>query len=101
MTAARRMCFDHFVLVYDRRAGDEAEANLLIHDYPDAWANVYVDFDLGGADPVRRAGERSLVGFEWQHLPDLVPMTEGDRSEERRVGKECVSTCRSRWSQYH
>src|SRR3546814_258702 len=28
---------------------------------------------------------------------DFVP----DRSEERRVGKECVSTCRSRWSPYH
>src|SRR3546814_18664704 len=26
---------------------------------------------------------------------------EGPRSEERRVGKECVSTCRSRWSPYH
>src|SRR3546814_18804604 len=25
----------------------------------------------------------------------------GLRSEERRVGKECVSTCRSRWSPYH
>src|SRR3546814_8476575 len=25
----------------------------------------------------------------------------GCRSEERRVGKECVSTCRSRWSPYH
>src|SRR3546814_6982416 len=24
-----------------------------------------------------------------------------DRSEERRVGKECVCTCRSRWSPYH
>src|SRR3546814_7668349 len=24
-----------------------------------------------------------------------------DRSEERRVGKECVSPCRSRWSPYH
>src|SRR3546814_18796979 len=24
-----------------------------------------------------------------------------ERSEERRVGKECVSTCRSRWWQYH
>src|SRR3546814_19963739 len=24
-----------------------------------------------------------------------------DRSEERRVGKECVSKCRSRWSPYH
>src|SRR3546814_17780424 len=36
------------------------------------------------------------------------PITEGEidpvlplRSEERRVGKECVSTCRSRWSPYH
>src|SRR3546814_5402749 len=30
------------------------------------------------------------------------PMAEGNcRSEERRVGKECVSTCRSRWSPYH
>src|SRR3546814_17840105 len=25
----------------------------------------------------------------------------GDRSEERRVGKECVSTCRSRWAPYN
>src|SRR3546814_2440829 len=30
------------------------------------------------------------------------PKTTGKaRSEERRVGKECVSTCRSRWSPYH
>ena len=26
---------------------------------------------------------------------------EGERSEERRVGKECTSWCRSRWSPYH
>src|SRR3546814_4311836 len=26
---------------------------------------------------------------------------DGGRSEERRVGKECVSTCRSRWQPYH
>src|SRR3546814_13408274 len=36
-----------------------------------------------------------------------IPLLEGcrlaaqDRSEERRVGKECVCTCRSRWSLYH
>src|SRR3546814_14276958 len=29
------------------------------------------------------------------------PRSLGRRSEERRVGKECVSTCRSRWSAYH
>src|SRR3546814_19999070 len=28
-------------------------------------------------------------------------LTLGWRSEERRVGKECVSTCRSRWAPYH
>src|SRR3546814_19609275 len=32
---------------------------------------------------------------------NLVTPTTTDRSEERRVGKECVSTCRSRWSPVH
>src|SRR3546814_9049930 len=31
----------------------------------------------------------------------LVWLHQACRSEERRVGKECVSTCRSRWSPYH
>src|SRR3546814_19053777 len=34
--------------------------------------------------------------MERMHLRDI-----SERSEERRVGKECVSTCRSRWSPYH
>src|SRR3546814_2263040 len=29
------------------------------------------------------------------------PHLAAGRSEERRVGKECVSTCRSRWAPYH
>src|SRR3546814_6122086 len=32
----------------------------------------------------------------WYKMPHACP-----QSEERRVGKECVSTCRSRWSQYN
>src|SRR3546814_20948163 len=34
---------------------------------------------------------------------EVITPTDGrlQRSEERRVGKECVSTCRSRWSPYH
>src|SRR3546814_12799989 len=37
------------------------------------------------------------------HLDDIHGLRVGDahRSEERRVGKECVSTCRSRWSPSH
>ena len=30
-----------------------------------------------------------------------MPMPFGKRSEERRVGKECLRLCRSRWSPYH
>src|SRR3546814_1113437 len=37
----------------------------------------------------QQGGARSRQGFE-----------RCERSEERRVGKECVSTCRSRWSPY-
>src|SRR3546814_16818412 len=43
-----------------------------------------------------------------KHRPDIIlPLAAtfssdfDERSEERRVGKECVSTCRSRWSPYH
>src|SRR3546814_2768584 len=45
-----------------------------------------------------------LAPTEDEHEADSDPMRESTaakRSEERRVGKECVSTCRSRWSPYH
>src|SRR3546814_1081383 len=35
------------------------------------------------------------------NLNDIASRIAELRSEERRVGKECVSTCRSRWSPYH
>src|SRR3546814_15862761 len=34
-------------------------------------------------------------------LESIISLPLKVRSEERRVGKECVSTCRSRWSPYH
>src|SRR3546814_16955738 len=40
------------------------------------------------------------VGAREQELPTSVPEGIG-RSEERRAGQECVSTCRSRWTPYH
>src|SRR3546814_17458421 len=36
-----------------------------------------------------------------EHAGLVHPEQHRFRSEERRVGKECVSTCRSRWSPYH
>src|SRR3546814_8451975 len=55
-------------------------------------------------------GQRALVVASGMQLViDIEPFQQAmevrqlrhHRSEERRVGKECVSTCRSRWSPYH
>src|SRR3546814_14951129 len=47
--------------------------------------------------PVHSARRRPL----FLHGPGGRPARSDVRSEERRVGKECVSTCRSRWSPYN
>src|SRR3546814_14797711 len=50
------------------------------------------EHDEAGRDRDQTQGDRDDHGTG--HRPPW-------RSEERRVGKECVSTCRSRWSPYH
>src|SRR3546814_14763254 len=57
-----------------------------------------------GMDPVRNRKQiRPSLGIMLQKggLPQDLTARESLRSEERRVGKECVSTCRSRWCPYH
>src|SRR3546814_13925965 len=48
------------------------------------------------------ADERATIAraLSSDQKPD-VELAKFQRSEERRVGKECVSTCRSRWWPYH
>src|SRR3546814_8216112 len=43
---------------------------------------------------------KRAVGVDLGNRQPHIPIIAG-RSEERRVGKECVSTCRSRWLPYH
>src|SRR3546814_1320192 len=78
------------------------------------WSSDVCSSDL---DRLERGHQRSIVGIM---AIDAHPLVVGQqvrrgvgadlpagrardrlRSEERRVGKECVSTCRSRWSPYH
>src|SRR3546814_20160001 len=75
-----------------------------------------------GVEITTRMYERLFVDPEIKALFDMAAQESGDqpkrlaaailafaqnadkldaRSEERRVGKECVRTCRSRWSPYH
>src|SRR3546814_16716928 len=62
--------------------------------------------DVDNLDRVRLdAAWRSLTDetVAAMHIDTYMPIKRyfSNRSEERRVGKECVSTCRSRWSPYH
>src|SRR3546814_13684235 len=58
---------------------------------------LYVTQVAGDPDPYATIAEtlRDVPVWIFHGAKDDV------RSEERRVGKECVSTCRSRWSPYH
>src|SRR3546814_2028614 len=47
------------------------------------------------------ANAMAAPGLISRYARTLIHSAEAKRSEERRVGKECVSTCRSRWSPYH
>src|SRR3546814_2199515 len=49
----------------------------------------------------QRHGRSSCRDAPRSRAEDLTKLNMRRRSEERRVGKECVSTCRSRWSPYH
>src|SRR3546814_16976084 len=85
---------DGFIAIHSTALGPGA-GGCRLWSYPDAshaladamrlaegmsYKNALAGLPLGGAKAVLRRPERS---------------------EERRVGKECVSTCRSRWSPYH
>src|SRR3546814_12134339 len=65
--------------------------------------------EVGTADPapvVKRGPIATVLNEPMWVLGLVILVDENDknivrRSEERRGGKECVSTCRSRWSRYH
>src|SRR3546814_4640901 len=67
------------------------------------WTDV-ISVNLTGAFLAAKAqipamkarGQGSIV-----FTSSFVGFSNGGRSEERRVGTACVSTCRSRWSPYH
>src|SRR3546814_15809946 len=71
-------------------------ANLLDH---------YKRLDLGGIDALVLSACVQMPSLaSVQKIEDAIGLpvvSAAIRSEERRVGKEWVSTCRSRWSQYH
>src|SRR3546814_19754576 len=74
----------------------------ILPDLPTVSETVIKDFDLSAWQGVMTPAGVPVAILD--KLNDAVLgalKSDGMRSEERRVGKECVSTCRSRWSPYH
>src|SRR3546814_8699109 len=69
--------------------------------------DIFVGEPLNGMTATQGPADRiEFWGFEFIHAvvgrpAERIGNRHSRRSEERRVGKECVSTCRSRWSPYH
>src|SRR3546814_11551007 len=81
-------------------------ANLGVY-YPNAKNRTVVQFNKRSPGKVKLNSDivRNLAigkeGLIWVGTDHGGVNLIDKRSEERRVGKECVSTCRSRWSPYH
>lgn len=85
--ATSELGFDFFALSYDKRSCGSNHDALLIHDFPGDWAKIYMGFELGRIDPVRRASERSMIGFVWQDMEEFIPLSRSDR-QILAVGRE-------------
>src|SRR3546814_11408296 len=64
-------------------------------------AIIFIMFDNRSGMVPKFADANDQANFDEHFRKDVEAVATGQRSEERRVGKECVSTCRSRWSPYH
>src|SRR3546814_20514097 len=76
-------------------ANDEAKTLLSIEEFYNAFA--FTDDLRGHSAPAASASAASGTAAD----TTAITAKTATRSDERRVGKECVSPCRSRWSPYN
>src|SRR3546814_6195564 len=96
MLAAVRAGMQAVLLAPTELLAEQHQRNLTRWFAPLGYAPVLLTSRLKKA-----AKAAMLAGIADGTLPLIVGTHAVLRSEERRVGKECVSTCRSRWSPYH
>lgn len=60
-------------------AREHGASGFRIHNYPERWAHWFDTERLGRLDPIHRASQKSLVGFRWSRVPDLISLSPRDR----------------------
>src|SRR3546814_15104857 len=87
---------------FDRlyRRSNCSKYQLSIEKFPFGIASSDAEIEVEQSN--RKGGFGTALRYaSLRNLGAKVGINPAHRSEERRVGKECVSTCRSRWSRYH
>ena len=80
--------------------------DVLTLSQPEAIRQIHTSFLDAGADIIEtntfNSNAPSMADYGMESIvTELNATSARRRSEERRVGKECVNPCRSRWSPYH
>src|SRR3546814_8935247 len=105
------MCFVCFFFFFKQKTAYEMRisdwsSDVCSSDLPNAQAELIRDclqkagIDARSVSYLEAHGTGTELGDPIE-IAGLTAAFRHDRSEERRVGKECVSTCRFRWSPYH
>jgi len=77
--AARDLGFDHFALLHHASLERPAAGLIRLDSYPPDWAAELAAGHLATDDPVHLACARTNIGFRWEQLAALVPLTAGHR----------------------
>src|SRR3546814_5452309 len=78
-----------------------ADAGVTVRDVSAFWQAQPFDLDLLTVNGRTLEGNCDLCFLKPRGQRLALIKARPERSEERRVGKGCVSTCRTRWSPYH
>src|SRR3546814_2410273 len=87
------VCSSDLLFAFTRAGDDEGQA--FARELGCEWAGA------SDEDPPETLDAAIIFAPVGALVPEALKHVRKGRSEERRVGKECVSTCRSRWSPYH
>src|SRR3546814_498568 len=84
---AREMGFRHFILGHHFDSTAAIPNAVVIHNYPDGWAEYFTTHQLHVNDPVLRASERSQLCFRWSAVPKLVKFS----GQDRQIMEDAIS----------
>src|SRR3546814_499475 len=110
---SRRRRPEKRVILPDPKFGDQVLSKFMNSVMLDGKKSVAESIVYGALDTVENKAKKDPLQLFHDALNNVKPGIEVrsrrvggatyqvPRSEERRVGKECASTCRSRWSPYH